>query len=309
MANHSCEENAYVAFDGPRLTMRSVVPIKKNEEIYVSYIKNHNPFRVRQMELKDRYMFTCACKKCKLGPATWEDKLLRPASYMDSLPDIKLLEKNLIWSLWERPSLYVGPSRAEKRLSAIQGALFNRLEIGRRCKDHGQAIQEFGAAVAYARRTKVWPMVRAPIPECLEELVVRLHRVGSIDYAWKMRAYINSELDPQMHPVEFSPSRVMHTFIFVNMSLQYYDMRDHSGLKAILETGFDFVKVVWHLLRKLVVLVAKSHGPGQLSIAIQRRFAEVNGEVERAGLSDPRWIEQGMDEQWELLRFFAKGGQ
>jgi hypothetical protein len=35
-ANHSCDPNAYIVMDGPRLSMRTFTEIKKDEEIFLS---------------------------------------------------------------------------------------------------------------------------------------------------------------------------------------------------------------------------------------------------------------------------------
>lgn len=74
--------------DGPLISLRSLDPIKKGAEVFISYIDHTNPYTVRQAELKDRYCFACECTKCLLGPTQREDQWLRPVSQLPAKLDL-----------------------------------------------------------------------------------------------------------------------------------------------------------------------------------------------------------------------------
>ena len=46
------------------MSIRSIQPIKKGEEITISYIESIERAEDRQNELEERYFFKCKCEKC-----------------------------------------------------------------------------------------------------------------------------------------------------------------------------------------------------------------------------------------------------
>lgn len=79
--NHSCQPNAFVRFDiAPKseagkfppfgsISVYTLRPVSKDEELTISYIDTTSPMDKRQQELKERYFFNCSCKLCSLGPS------------------------------------------------------------------------------------------------------------------------------------------------------------------------------------------------------------------------------------------------
>jgi len=69
--NHSCLPNAVYHYDksSNRLSVRSLRRIKKNEEIFISYIPFNQPRAQRQLQLSNSFKFTCTCSKCSLSIA------------------------------------------------------------------------------------------------------------------------------------------------------------------------------------------------------------------------------------------------
>lgn len=82
-ANHSCDPNAILVMDGPEMQLRSLRPIKKDEEVTINYIDTSNPYDRRQIELKARYLFDCKCPKCIKGLSDKEDEWLIDADDLD----------------------------------------------------------------------------------------------------------------------------------------------------------------------------------------------------------------------------------
>jgi hypothetical protein len=63
--NHSCNPNVTYSMDGNNMVFRTTRPIKRNEEIFDSYIGTNLPYHARQTDLKQRYGFDCGCDKCR----------------------------------------------------------------------------------------------------------------------------------------------------------------------------------------------------------------------------------------------------
>jgi hypothetical protein len=64
LANHSCNPNAIVVFDGRSVALRELGAIEKGEQIFISYITATEDLDSRQHDLKQRYFFDCQCEKC-----------------------------------------------------------------------------------------------------------------------------------------------------------------------------------------------------------------------------------------------------
>ncbi|MQL97940.1 hypothetical protein Taro_030639, partial [Colocasia esculenta] len=62
--NHSCLPNSVLVFEGRRAVVRAVESIIEGTEISVSYIDTASATKKRQKDLKDQYLFTCACPRC-----------------------------------------------------------------------------------------------------------------------------------------------------------------------------------------------------------------------------------------------------
>mmetsp|Transcript_16865 Transcript_16865/g.26894 ORF Transcript_16865/g.26894 Transcript_16865/m.26894 type:complete len:384 (+) Transcript_16865:2657-3808(+) len=64
MVNHSCAPNAVAMFDGKVVRVKAIRPVKRNQEISVSYVDLCATRTERQTDLKNRYGFDCRCKRC-----------------------------------------------------------------------------------------------------------------------------------------------------------------------------------------------------------------------------------------------------
>ncbi|KAK9236751.1 hypothetical protein V1525DRAFT_406139 [Lipomyces kononenkoae] len=65
LINHSCEPNAVLVFDKNVLFLRAIRPIKKGEEILITYTDNTMPMPQRKQQLRTRYFFDCQCTACR----------------------------------------------------------------------------------------------------------------------------------------------------------------------------------------------------------------------------------------------------
>ncbi|KAM3074885.1 hypothetical protein ACMFMG_008298 [Clarireedia jacksonii] len=62
--NHSCQPNAVITFNGRCATLRTLHPIAKDEQIFISYFDETQRGEVRQVALKETWFFTCDCACC-----------------------------------------------------------------------------------------------------------------------------------------------------------------------------------------------------------------------------------------------------
>ncbi|KAH7354718.1 hypothetical protein BKA65DRAFT_394507 [Rhexocercosporidium sp. MPI-PUGE-AT-0058] len=71
-ANHSCTPNAFIVFDSRTVSLRALRPIKREEQIFISYIDPTDDLSSRQSKLKHRYFFTCKCARCEHDENAYE---------------------------------------------------------------------------------------------------------------------------------------------------------------------------------------------------------------------------------------------
>uniref|UniRef100_A0A8C5CIV7 [histone H3]-lysine(4) N-trimethyltransferase n=1 Tax=Gadus morhua TaxID=8049 RepID=A0A8C5CIV7_GADMO len=65
LINHSCQPSVIVTFKGTTAEVRAVTPMKKMDEVMISYIDILYPTDDRNSRLRDSYYFTCDCQECK----------------------------------------------------------------------------------------------------------------------------------------------------------------------------------------------------------------------------------------------------
>ncbi|KAJ3326537.1 hypothetical protein HDU76_012835, partial [Blyttiomyces sp. JEL0837] len=62
--NHSCAPTCECIRDGHFLYVKTLKPVKKDEELTISYINVNLPLLARRSQLKQDYFFDCACLRC-----------------------------------------------------------------------------------------------------------------------------------------------------------------------------------------------------------------------------------------------------
>merc|ERR1712000_693382 len=70
--NHSCQPNLQIHYAGEDDEMLCAVAlrdIKKDEELFISYIDEDMNIAERQQQLFEHYLFTCTCVKCEAQKA------------------------------------------------------------------------------------------------------------------------------------------------------------------------------------------------------------------------------------------------
>ena len=174
-ANHSCEPNCIVVWDGPELQIRTLKPIRKGDEAFISYIDPSQPYSRRQHELRNKFYFLCECSLCQLR---WSGPCDQFAE--SSKPPFKSLD----------PSLFMKPSREEiakpvmaeilrndkddpdnlGNKSGLSGVLklaqklaYTNFEMSN-TKGELEHMALLGAGLEACRTAEIWPESRQPLP-------------------------------------------------------------------------------------------------------------------------------------------------
>lgn len=85
--DHSCDPNAAIVFDNSnhhRCQVRAIKDIRKNDEIFISYISLRLPRDQRIKALKSNYYFDCICSKCSdVNYSKYDDLVIKTDELME----------------------------------------------------------------------------------------------------------------------------------------------------------------------------------------------------------------------------------
>ncbi|KAF2088201.1 SET domain-containing protein [Saccharata proteae CBS 121410] len=280
-ANHSCEPNAFVVFDGADMSFRALKPVRKDEEIFISYIDNTNPFARRQAELQDRFCFTCDCPKCQKRFSAREDQF--------------------------KPSKSPEQISKERRLSAVQGQAFDDLEQARKLGDGSfwePALARVTRGLALLSDSDMWPPTRQPYAALRDELVVLYSASQRFPMAWQHMVRRYFDIDPILYPEPHHPVRVIHNFMLSTQTLYMFTSHHMDELYDLFEfpPGFEIRQIVYGLLAEVFENVASSHGPtSNFAKFVQSRMQFMRSEMPDRG---KHW-EETLPRQLELWKDFV----
>ncbi|KAM5494755.1 hypothetical protein MaudMau93_000053 [Microsporum audouinii] len=219
--NHSCDPNAVVGFDEGNITVRALRTIEPDEQVFISYIDNTNPFEIRQKELAERYFFTCRCSKCLQGDKAREDQFIQASP---SSNDIEILKE--------------AGKQAQELLTSAKNArpVF--------------AVKQLKAAIKILHDTKMWPITRQPYPQIRSELIVALLQIESFWPALQHSAVRYLFVDPVLYPQEWHPIRNNHAYILSQLVTVLHHKHSDAMPKDS-KYHFDPVSIVYRILAKL----------------------------------------------------------
>ncbi|USP76913.1 hypothetical protein yc1106_04187 [Curvularia clavata] len=173
--NHSCDPNAYIMMDGPLVSIRTLRPIRKDKEIFISYIDTTHPYQKRQDELQARWFFTCRCAKCQDKATHQEDNWLVSAA-----PD------------------YVVSKEEMQTLTSSQEQMFTLYEQAQAMGNAEAVVPVLKGCLKACHESNKWPLYRQPYASIRDELIlypVPFHPVRVIQ-TWQMAmlaAYLASD--------------------------------------------------------------------------------------------------------------------
>ncbi len=304
LANHSCDPNAVIVMDGPKLSFRSLKSIAKDEEIFISYIDISNPFARRQQELKERYYFTCACSKCQKGPTGPEDKFLKPPEEL-SQQWVELADDHMIVrkTTMDDPANYVGNDLQAKRMAIIQGMAFKALETAQMTADVQEALAHIETGMRTCYHSGMFPIHRQPYAQARHDLFVNRINAGAYPLAWThgIKAYFF--IDPVLFPQTHHPVRVVHTWTLALLTLYIASEYNESQLEEFIGSGLNLGVIIYGLLAEVQRNVQRSHGPSSnFAILVQRKVEEVGVDMSRGYPDALRGMKDLVEKHWKVFR-------
>jgi hypothetical protein len=253
--NHSCDPNAYIMMDGPEASVRTLRPIKKDEEIYMAYNTISNPYARRQTELKSRWFFTCKCIKCLKGPSLLEDKWAIESNQL--APKWKEIADGLRGEIADDPANYVGDSEDDKRVALLQAKAFQDYEeLGQGGFDVFERIWKLDReGMRMCHETGLWPLYRQPYAALRDELIVHFLAVGNYHTAMDQCAKRYRDIHPKLFQ-NHHPLVVVQTWQMAMIAL--YLASEHK--KEGFESGWDFGRIGLMLVMEVMAKSKWSHG-------------------------------------------------
>ncbi|KAJ5907500.1 Zinc finger MYND-type [Penicillium taxi] len=269
LCNHSCDYNATVGFDGKELYMKAIKPIKKDEQIFISYIDTTTPREVRRKELSERFFFDCQCAKCERGTDTLEDRFNNPPE------DISILETAEREALELMQSASASSTRPEETIRSLQ------------------------SAIHILRKTSAWPITRQPYASLRDQLIVSLLSTGNFSTAFIHAAIRYLRIDP----VIYSPAHpIRHVHAWVLAKLGIYLSQDQTEIKdpQLREVGLNFHYIIWYVLADLASRQLESCTVPSFKKLVGSNFAQVHKEFTSMGI-DPSTQKAVMSGEWKKL--------
>lgn len=219
--NHSCEPNAFVRFDiSPKsetgkfppygsISVHTLRPVSKDEELTISYIDTTSPRAKRRQELKERYFFDCSCSLCSQG----------------SIPVLDGYELGGVPSDRKRPQL-------DKELLKVQNSAEQYLEWVKASPgmehEHVAGIKD---AMRQLSDTHSWGLHRYPWPQLRKLLFLGLLNLGKFDAAFLQCAILLTKVYPLTITEKHHPVRLVEMWTLFTMSQNLLAIRsgDRNG--------------------------------------------------------------------------------
>ncbi|KAF1969152.1 SET domain-containing protein [Bimuria novae-zelandiae CBS 107.79] len=298
--NHSCDPNTYIVMDGPQMQLRALRDLKKDEELFISYIDPTMPFVRRQSELQQRWFFTCRCSKCRLGPGQQEDAwAIKPEALSSQYKKIsdEEIKRN---EQAEDETNYTGDSVDERRVAALEAKAFQLYDEEQRQSDPSEAIRIIEEAITFCTESALWPAHRQPLPAFRDDLIVNQLAAANYEAAWFECAKRHRQIIPKLYPQMHHPLRVAQTWQMA-MLAQYL-----ASVGAEVALGADLALIAAMLINTVNVIARMSHGAeNPFARQAQLKFLEVEEELlGKFGSKDA--MNKAIQRQVELL---AKMGE
>lgn len=272
LINHSCDYNSVVGFDGDELFVKAIQPIKKGEQIFISYIDTTSHYKIRQKELSERYFFDCQCSKCKQGTDGPEDSFLTPTP-----KDRSVLE-----------------AAEEKAYSLMQSATVET--------ESSQVIDKLESAMHVLHQTSEWPITRQPYISIRDELITSLLSIGQFNKAFIQAAIRYICVDPVVYRHDAHPIRRVHAWALAKLAIhlsQGVEDNPHDS-DALQNAQFNFSFIVWSILYRLVSTELESCTVPSFKRLVRSAFHEVHTVFTSNGV-DPNDMKDEVKREWKKL--------
>jgi SET and MYND domain-containing protein len=268
--------------DGPRLSLRALKPIEKDEQICISYIDTTDPCFRRQEQLKENWYFTCRCTKCEHGRTAIEDGWkIEPK---DLSPEWKekaaiLLKKRF------GDQINTTDISDEQRVAILQDRVFEMYKM--------RSESDIDEEMDFCAQTGLWPVYRQPYAAFRNDLIINLCGMGRHKEAWKHCGIRYWHILPILYPQKAHPTRVVQLFFTARLAV--YLAEEGSDL------GVNMLLIGLMLMRETKELVPLSHGEDNaLTRAVQDEYNKI---MPPGDVCSPRLEEQLQREKskWQSI--------
>ena len=284
VANHSCDPNCMIVCDGPSVYLRSLKPIKKGDELLISYFPTDNPYWRRQQLLKEKYFFDCRCTKCTLGPTLKEDKFANSLDIFEAEKWNKVMKETFGKTQPDRCSATrIGSGPVAEALANLEGLLFERDQKMTRVDDVNDTLKQQIKLLEICRDTKMFPVYREPFATLRQSIIPLFLYNGDIVPACAHAVILYLHVFPVMYPKPFHPLRFSHTWALLSLLLYTSQMFNVPRIMRLAEEGLDFGVVLFALCTELKTYLNQSHGTEtDFSVIVQEKVNEVLSDLKTA---------------------------
>ena len=284
--------------NGSQVSIRTLRPIQRNEEICISYVDTTNPYHRRQSELKSRWFFDCKCDKCQHGASLEEDKwAIEPKEMTVKIKEVAdaIIKHGVLPADAEN---HVGNTEDDKRVAAIQEQAFTQCEEARRIKNHLEAIQSLEDAMQLCHQSRLWSMHRQPYAALRDELIVRLLAERKFLVAWTHCAKRYKHVLPILYPVPFHPVRVVQIWQMAMLAAHITSSGDRLQMSS---ANMGLIAVM--LVKQVLDISNFSHGPdNEFTKSVKKKAEEMMEEVKkRLGNVDKKVMDRELEVQRDIL--------
>ena len=299
-----------MVYDGPQVSFRTLRPISKNEEVFISYIDVTNPYYRRQHELSERFYFSCKCSKCEQGATLSEDRFYKDPKTLDGSWNIGIecapgAMSGFAQTDHKDMTNYVGDDTNSAALESLQWLAFKKLDDANN-KPFNDALHALDEGLQLCLQTKIWPEYRQPLPSLRQQIFVRLMKPTLWAPAFLHGLRIYFCIHPIVYVQSFHPIRVVHNWTLAMLALLLADQRQQDVPEGLQDKGVDFGIVVVGLLMEVQNNVMQSHG-GSSSFAriVSEKIQEVKVDITRGDGKELKSIKAKIEAQWSVLRRLA----
>lgn len=284
-ANHSCVPNAFIAVDGRQARLISLLPIKKDEEICISYVDSTAGTKTRQATIKDKYCFSCICPRCK------DDKTVYQV-YRDLLPVLEQSSESFIFNL-------PGPSELTRLCSAAPDLDSTPVSPDNPIRQIAQRLLPHLNDSTQCRPAK------SPTFDLLHVLYDAAIAEPIFSVAYILQAHFTFHLEPIRHPSPIHPNRAS-SFLALGRLQHFALTRVAPGNLLTTAKKLEVVDLVRgfaheHVETELAILTfalvkgAKAFGPESRFVDdVKKEVAELTQNILAGGGGS-----QGVKDLWE----------
>ncbi|KAH8701127.1 hypothetical protein BGW36DRAFT_425922 [Talaromyces proteolyticus] len=268
LINHSCDYNAVVSYEADKIFIKASRPIKKDEQIYVSYIDTTYSVNTRRKELAERYFFNCNCPKC-----TEEEKT----------------------PVGERASI----EHAENKTKEL-------IESASKLEDYDEAVKKYEQGIRTLLSTFACPITKQPYVSLRDELILVLLSARRFEEALVHTMIRYLRVDPFVYPNENSPVRRLHAWTLAKLGV-YVSEESGPGRPdgPFRKFGINTALITWAALVWLVRGEREACTSPGFQTVVKEQYQQVSRLFISAGFKADQMASL-FDEEWKKVDALAE---